>query len=469
VNSKLPEILAPVGTWDMCLAAVHNGADAIYVGMPGFNARGRTETISLETLSEMIKFCHLYGVKVFIACNILIFEQELEEISTLLEQVISLSPDALIVQDIGLIRLINMLAPEQVVHASTQMTVSSAEAIDATDNLNIKRFVLARELSLAEIKKIRENTTKELEVFVHGALCVSYSGQCLTSESLGGRSANRGQCAQSCRLPYELIVDHKKVDLVDARYLVSPQDLCSLSEVAELQSIGVDSFKIEGRLKSPEYVASTTRAYKEGTSNTHNSNHADLEVIYSRGFYSGWLHGVNHQELVRADFSSHFGEEVGKIVDISNSNITVQSKREIKLGMGLLFFDAKNDIRFGSNVYKVKNVEANLYNLELEHTLDLTTLEKEMLVFINSAPEIEKKLQQSFKDRSLLKRIPVDAVLSGEFGSKITLTLTDPSGLVGSAQSEDNLQEAKTSSTTLEKCQDCSFIYYSIFLTIIQI
>ncbi len=203
----LPEILAPVGSWEMCLAAIHNGAGAIYVGMPGFNARGRAETLSIETLGEMIAFCHAYDVKVFLAFNILIFQEELAAVTELLKEVLPLGPDALIVQDIGLVRLIKALAPKQVVHASTQMTVTCAEAIECTADLDIARYVLARELSIAEISKVRAATEKELEVFVHGALCVSYSGQCLTSESLGGRSANRGQCAQSCRLPYELIVD----------------------------------------------------------------------------------------------------------------------------------------------------------------------------------------------------------------------------------------------------------------------
>ena len=174
---KKPEILAPVGTLEMAQAAVHNGADAIYVGLPGFNARGRTETFSLEALKEIIDFCHSYGVRVFVAANILIFEKELPVIQELLVNVIALRPDAFIVQDIGLVRLIKAIAPAQVIHASTQMTVTNAEAIEITSDLSIQRYVLGRENSIDEIKKIRAATKKELEVFIHGALCVSYSGQ----------------------------------------------------------------------------------------------------------------------------------------------------------------------------------------------------------------------------------------------------------------------------------------------------
>ena len=239
MKQQQPEILAPVGNWEMAKAAIHNGADAIYLGLPGFNARGRTELMSVDTVGEIIEFCHIYGTKVFIAANILIFERELPEIQSLLEQVLPLQPDAFIVQDIGLVRLIHAICPEQVLHASTQMTVTSYEAVEMTADLSLQRYVLGRENSIEEIKKIRDKTDKELEVFVHGALCVSYSGQCLTSESFGGRSANRGQCAQSCRLPYDLIVDGKKIDDGRRPYMVSPQDLCGLDDIPRLMEVGV--------------------------------------------------------------------------------------------------------------------------------------------------------------------------------------------------------------------------------------
>lgn len=201
------ELLLPVGNMKMCLAAIHNGADAIYVGVPEFNARGRSADHSVLELKEIIEICHLYGVKVNLAFNVVIFEDELDAVINLLKEVLPLGPDAIIVQDLGLAKIIREFSPEQVIHASTQMTITNFEAMTLVDDLKIKRYVLGREVSLDEIKQIRAKTDKELEVFVHGALCVAYSGQCFTSESIGGRSANRGQCAQSCRFEYDLIVD----------------------------------------------------------------------------------------------------------------------------------------------------------------------------------------------------------------------------------------------------------------------
>lgn len=204
------ELLLPVGSIEMALAAIHNGADAIYVGFPGYNARGRSVDFEVEELRNIIQTCHLYGVRAHLALNIVIFQNEIENLIQALARIIPLKPDALIIQDLGLARLIRKMAPDQVIHGSTQMTVTNHEAIDLLEDLNIKRFVLGRENSLREIALIKAQTKKDLEVFVHGALCVSYSGQCFTSESIGGRSANRGQCAQSCRFAYEMIVDGEK-------------------------------------------------------------------------------------------------------------------------------------------------------------------------------------------------------------------------------------------------------------------
>ena len=214
------ELLLPVGNMEMCMAAVHHGADAIYVGVPFFNARGRSSDLSIEELKEMIDFCHLYGVKVNLAFNVVIFQNEIPKVISLLEEILPLNPDAFIVQDLGLAKIIRTMAPHQRIHASTQMTVTNTDAIKLLQDLGIDRFVLGRENSLSEIKLIREQTEKELEVFVHGALCVAYSGRCFTSESLGGRSANRGQCAQSCRLEYELYVDDVKKETGDKKYFV---------------------------------------------------------------------------------------------------------------------------------------------------------------------------------------------------------------------------------------------------------
>ncbi|PIP89420.1 MAG: collagenase, partial [Bdellovibrionales bacterium CG22_combo_CG10-13_8_21_14_all_38_13] len=326
---KTSELLLPVGDMDMCLAAIHNGADAIYVGAPGFNARGRTKDHGLTELKEMIDLCHLYGVKVHLAFNILIFEDEMQKIKDYIKSILSLGPDALIVQDLGLAWLIKSMAPTQVLHASTQMTITNELAMNEVADLGFTRFVLGRECSLPEIKIIRDNTDKELEVFVHGALCVAYSGQCFTSEAIGGRSANRGQCAQSCRLEYELIVDGVKAKSHKGPYAVSPKDLLGLAQVNELQEIGVESFKVEGRLKGPDYVASVAKNYRDtlrtGKLENFEQKKKELERTYSRGFYNGWLGGVEHQQLVGGSYSNHRGQYLGKLEKIEKNQIVIKT------------------------------------------------------------------------------------------------------------------------------------------------
>lgn len=450
-----PELLAPVGNWEMCLAAVHNGADAIYLGMPGFNARGRAKTFSLDELKEIIEFCHLYGVKVFLAFNVLIFEREIKECAKLLADVLPLAPDALIVQDIGLVRLIKEMAPNQIVHASTQMTITSHEAISEISDLKIKRVVVGREVSIPEIRRIREHTAVEIETFVHGALCVAYSGQCLTSEALGGRSANRGQCAQACRLAYDLIVDGEERELGDRRYLVSPKDLCGLDDVEELISAGVNSFKIEGRLKSAEYVASTVKNYRERIdspkdSQSNSSAVAELKLAYARDFFSGWLHGVNHQKLVDGRYSQHHGIEAGEILSISPGWVKVKSSYHIQPGDGVLFAHFKNNFESGAKVFEVREQGNNSYALSFANSFDLSKLSAGMRLFINSSDSHTQRLKSSYHDKNRLKKIPVLALLNGAVGEPLTLTLIDALDNSVSVQSESTLLVAKQAPLTSE-------------------
>ena len=456
----MSEILAPVGNIDMAQAAVHNGASAIYVGSPGLNARGRTIDFSLEELRELIDFCHLHEVKVFMAMNILIFERELQAMENYLRDILSLCPDALIVQDVGLIKLIKKIAPNQVIHASTQMTVSSAEAIAETEDLDLKRYVLSREMSLDEIKQVRKNTEKELEVFVHGALCVSYSGQCLTSESFGGRSANRGQCAQSCRLDYELYVDGEQKELGGKKYLFSPQDLCGIDEVPDLAAIGVDCFKIEGRLKSPEYVASVVKNFYRAIENSENAvpevqavikqdnivhkestkdkaspwkvkknlidnngvSKEEMASTYSRGLYPGWLHGVKHQELVAGTYSSNQGFLIGKVLrpvfkDLKGPVVEAELDYSLSPGDGVLFFDPRSGRKVGGRVFFMKG-DAIGFSRDMDMG-ELRKVTPNWEVFRSSSPKIEASLQKTWKDKSLQKSVPLFVELSAEIGQPI--------------------------------------------------
>lgn len=451
---KSPEILAPVGTWDMLRAAVHNGADAVYMGMPGFNARGRAATLETDELRAMIEYAHLYGVKVFLAFNILIFERELPDVIDALHEVLPLRPDAFIVQDVGIAALIRHMAPEQAVHASTQMTVTNPEAIKLTEDLGMERYVLGREVSIPEMAKIKAATDKELEVFVHGALCVSYSGQCLTSESLGGRSANRGQCAQSCRLPYELIVDGKKRDLGPKSYLVSPQDLCGLEDVPRLIELGIESFKIEGRLKSPEYVATTVRAYKEhSVENLNESDVArhknDMARVYSRGFFNGWFDGVNHQKLVPADLSSHHGIFLGTVKTISRDDIFVDTDEQILGGDGIVFVDIDSKEELGSTVFHARNEKGGT-KLSFSKNFSTSKVREGMRAYLNSSPHLESEVKRSFTDKASLKKIGVRLHVSGSPGAPLLVTATDGDGITATTQSAVNLEPATKAPLTKE-------------------
>jgi putative protease len=246
---------------------------------------------------------------------------------------------------LGVVRLIREVCPDLPIHASTQMTLTSAEGIEVACSLGVERVVLARELSIKEIAQISRRTAMPLEAFVHGALCVAYSGQCLTSESLGGRSANRGQCAQACRLPYELICDGRDVELGDVKYLLSPQDLAAYALVPEMMAAGVSAFKIEGRLKTPEYVANITRHYRQAIDAAVAGRAAaftprdveEMELSFSRGFSPGWLKGCDHKMLVPGRSSAKRGVLLGPVRDVRGNRVSVELQAEIKRGDGIVF------------------------------------------------------------------------------------------------------------------------------------
>lgn len=432
----MSELLCPVGNMEMALAAIHNGADAIYVGFPYFNARGRSQDFATDELREIIETCHLYGVRTHLALNILIFPQEIPTVIDALAKVLPLKPDALIIQDLGLAKLVRKMAPDQVIHASTQMTVTSHEAIQLVEDLNIGRFVLGRENSISEIQQIQKVTDKDLEVFVHGALCVSYSGQCFTSEAIGGRSANRGQCAQSCRFGYEVLVDGERKQMVDKKYVVSPKDLCGIAEIPALIESGVASFKIEGRLKSPEYVAAATREYRQAIERHQSSrplspaetekSKGRLSTTYSRGFFPGWLHGVNHQDLVEGSSKSHRGLEIGRVVEAEENTMVVEVNEpyELSPGDGLLW--VTHDLaETGAQIYGIKKNQAGKVRIEFANEISVDASQVGARVFLNSRTEQKKQLRKSFQDHHLFKRIEVSVQVEARTGYPLKVTMSD--------------------------------------------
>ena len=405
--------------------------------MPHWNARGRTEDFSFEDVEEMIRYARLRGVKTYLAMNILIFEREIQELPEFLERLIALKPDAFIIQDIGLARLIKAISPEQEIHASTQMTLASSEAVNLVKDIGFSRAVLARELSSKQIAQIKSLTDLELEVFIHGALCVSYSGQCLTSENFGGRSANRGQCAQSCRLPYRIFVDGKEWKDPKARYLFSTRDLCALPKLEELKEIGVESLKVEGRLKSPEYVAAVSHAYRKALEKNHLTSQdlEPLEVLFSRGLNTGWLDGVNHQELVDGSFSNHHGEFIGTVVQVDRNGVIVELENKpvpctLLPGDGILFeeYRAEPEPRqTGSRLYKAtftSRAGKSQVRLEFGREFNLRKVSYGMKAYRNDSPALEKELHKTFTDKSFAKHIPVSMTLEGEIGEPLKLTIS---------------------------------------------
>ncbi len=293
------ELLAPAGSFDAAVAAVQAGADAIYIGGKNFSARRGSKNFTDEEITEVVKYCHLHNVQVHVAANILVKPSEVEEFIEYIGFLNAVQVDAVIIQDIGMAKLIRKLYPDLSLHASTQMTAASLSHVKYLEEMGFTRVVLARELSREEIKYISKNSDIEIEVFVHGAICMSYSGQCLMSSIIGGRSGNRGMCAQPCRLPYTFKKEDKALK---EGYLLSPKDMSLIENIKELKDAGVDSLKVEGRLKRPEYVASVIGIYRKyidtlGTVTDQDKN--ILKASFSRsGFTNGYFKGVLGKEMM---------------------------------------------------------------------------------------------------------------------------------------------------------------------------
>ncbi|MBD2328841.1 U32 family peptidase [Alkalinema sp. FACHB-956] len=463
-----PELLAPAGNWECARAAVENGADAIYFGLDRFNARMRSQNFTEADLPELMAYLHRRGVKGYVTLNTLIFPQELADASQYLRSMISAGVDAVIVQDIGICRLIRHLSPDFPIHASTQMTVTSAAGVEFAQKLGCQLVVLARECSLKEIRKIQtqihdRQVALPLEVFVHGALCVAYSGQCLTSESLGGRSANRGECAQACRMPYELIADGKRVDLGDRQYLLSPQDLSGLAVLPELVQTGISCLKIEGRLKAPEYVASVTRVYREALDRVmaqtletlaSDRDRYSLEMSFSRGLYTGWFEGINNQELVHARFGKKRGVYLGDVIRVQKDRVTVRLEAPLKPGNGVVFDNGhpagKEE---GGRVYTLdrKGKEATLtFGRDAVNFRRVYVGDR---VWKTSDPEFDKQVRQSYEKEYQFQQ-PITIELHGTVGETLVAIGRDQQGHTVQVESTMALVAAHSKPLTPERLQE---------------
>jgi U32 family peptidase len=440
-------LLSPAGNWDCAKAAVANGADAIYFGLPRFNARLRADNFTEEDLPELMDWLHARGTRGFVAMNTLVFTRELEEAAAQLERLEAAKVDAVIIQDLGLAALAARIAPSVEIHASTQMTITSPEGLAFVRGLvPLERAVLARELSLREIERFTRTGGEKsaplvpMEVFVHGALCVAYSGQCLTSEALGQRSANRGECAQACRMPYELLVDGEPVDLGDRRYLLSPQDLAAHDQIPDLLARGVVSFKIEGRLKSPEYVAAVTSVYRKALDRamagapapaTADDRYA-LEMTFSRGLTPGWLTGTNHPALVHARFGKKRGALLGIIERVGPDWIELD-RAALALPEDGIVIDTGGDTNHETGG-RIGRVRGRRFEFPADRIRQARPRAGDR-IWKTSDPRLDARLRETWKGRIENRRpLPLDLVVSGRAGEPLVIREKRSGANVASAE-----------------------------------
>jgi len=456
--ARRPEILAPAGDADAMRAAVRAGADAVYFGLHGFNARARATNFDAAGLETTMRELHAHGVRGYVTLNTLVFDAELASLESAVRACASAGVDAVIVQDLGVTKLVRAIAPDMHIHASTQMTCTDAAGVELARSLGAARVILARELSLEDIAAIRAGSDAELEVFVHGALCISYSGQCMTSEAIGGRSANRGACAQACRLPYELVVDGVLRDLGDRAYLLSPEDLETSALVPELARLGVASLKIEGRLKGPEYVAATTALYRAAIDAhvVEEDRRAALQT-FTRGSGPGFLAGVNHQRLVEGRGCDHRGLQVGTCEGVERVRgrevLVVRAVDGVARGDGLLVeggWGGEGEV--GGRVWDVEAGADGAWRVWLGPERGVAGAVAGRRVFKTGDPANEKAIAAHVEREP--ERVGIDVRLRGAMGEPFVLSATSPRGHAAEVKSDSPVERARTAATTREVIEE---------------
>lgn len=417
------ELLAPAGGRESLLAALNNGADAVYLGGKAFNARQSADNFDLKELEEAVLLAHSVGAKIHLTLNTLLREEELAPALEYAAKLYELGVDALIVTDLGLIKLLRKELPRFPLHASTQLTIHEEEGALYLKKLGMERVVLARELSLSEIDVITAKGI-ETEVFVHGALCISYSGQCLFSSLIGGRSGNRGRCAQPCRLPYTLL--DPKGEKRKAGYLLSPKDLSFLPALPELEKAGVTSLKIEGRMKRPEYVATVVRVYREALDNLKTGKplptEEELLAIFNRGFSRGYLYGNPMQDLMSYKRPNNRGVPLGRVRELGKGEVLIELTAPLTVGDGIEFWIGTG--RSGTEV-------AEIHTEKHKQVKTASPGERVWVrgrgkiaigdrVFLTADRKLQEQAQASFESS---KPIPVAFTLTAKIGERASLLL----------------------------------------------
>lgn len=450
------ELLAPAGSIESFKAAIQNGADAVYLGGPSFGARAYAINFSLDDIVEMTKYAHIRDVKVFVTVNTIVFENELEAAKKYIDFLYTNDVDGIIVQDLGLISYTRSFYPDFSIVASTQMNIHNLEGAKFIESLGIKRVVLARETTIEQVKRICDETKLEVEVFCQGALCVSYSGECLMSSFIGKRSGNRGRCAQPCRLNYQMIKDSEVLN--EPAPLLSTKDLFTLNNLDKIIEAGVTSIKIEGRMKSPEYVALTTALYRKVINRYYidkslsysASDYQNLKTVYNRGFTKGYINNESDYDLVNTFRSNHQGVHIGKVIECKQGRIKISLDAPIYQNDGIRIIDSKEDIGLILNKIYLKGLLVNHGNPQ-----DVIEIESDSYVAKGSevVKTLDDKLMTSLQrtyDKEFAK-VPLKCIISGQIGEAITITMIDNHGYEVSLESEYIIEPALNAPTSKER------------------
>ena len=417
----MKELLSPAGNIECLKAAINNGADACYLGGKSFGARAFAGNFNNEELKEAVEYAHLYGVKIYITVNTIIYNNEVEDFIEYIKYLYQIGVDALIMQDIGMISLVRQTFPNFEIHASTQLHNHNNEGIKALKDLGVTRIVLDREMTLEQIENI--NVDIEKEVFIHGALCNSYSGCCLFSSLNGGRSGNRGECTQPCRLPYKLIKNGKYISNED-KYLLSTKELNTIHNFDKLMNSDIISFKIEGRMKSPSYVGYITRIYRKLIDNYQKNNKEiitkeeenNLKILFNRSFTNGYLFG---DKVMNISSSNHQGLEIGKVIDITPKKIKIKLSDNLYQEDGLRFKQSNKGM-IANFIYNEKNLLINKASkgdiIYLDNKINLK--DKDILVK-TSSPYLDKEILSISE-----KKIKIDINIE-EKDNNLSITFQD--------------------------------------------
>lgn len=451
---KKVELLAPAGNMENLKYAVMAGCDAVYLGLKKFGARAFSSNFSDSEFIEAVNYCHLYGVKVYVTLNTIIYDYEVEDFLETVDFIHKNNVDAVLIQDLGMLDLVRKTYPNLEVHASTQMHIHNLDGVKVLEKLGIKRAVLARETSIDTIKYIKENSNIELEVFVHGALCVSYSGECLMSKFIGGRSGNRGECAGACRLSYDVVDDNNNI-LNKNKYPISTKDLNTIYYIDKLIESGASSLKIEGRMKSKEYVYMVVKLYRDTIDNYYKTgkvivNEDDLlklKKIFNREYTKGFLFNINNNELINSYRPNHMGVNVGKVLNYKNGYATILLTDHVSIGSGLRVLSKNNkDVGILVNeFYKKDKLVKDAYKNDIISIKVHDKVYKDDIVVITNDKSISNDIEEYIKNNK--RKVLISGKVSCKLGN-ITLEVSD--GVNNVVVSSNNVFKSINKSTTKE-------------------